>query len=662
MAFLAPFTLLGLLLVSLPFLIHLLIRRRGRRLDFPSLQFLRETPSFKLYPRRLRQPLLLTLRAAAIILLILGMARPLFTFRKQTPETVRFILLDASLSMRTRGRLEAAKQQARALVNKLGKGERASIIVLASVATGLTELTEDREKLMEAIERYEPTGGAVDYSAGIAEIRRQLKGEPLALAAADIISDFQESGLVGQSTASWRDASFLRLTTYPIGEAAKRNAFLMDEVLKKTERGLELTASEIISETEGRWATRHSWMIESDDGATDAIEWRTQSNGQITGRMKILEADDFDADDERYFAFAPLGESRILLIEDGTDATLYLRAALEAVAGEEGTAHSVLDIRQRLPESAAELASYSLVVLTLRGKASESGAEVLTQYASAGGTVWMFLGRDLDTASWNELADGQAQSVLPFKSLVRKSGQAALGFGAADTTASQLRGLDNSALGAVRLSEGYDVTPDASSDTLIRWNDNEPALISQRVGRGRSLLLATSLERAAGDLGLSHAFPALTSSILRAALNSAREPPSQTIGEAVRLSVAPEVEVKIRDVKDNVLVVEARALAMRPGLYFREPGIYQLEFAGQLKFMALNSPASESERQLATTDKLKSHFSGTKAKQIEALRSDGAREAMEYSDSVWRYLLCAAFLLIIAELFVATRQRKLREG
>src|SRR5688500_13210957 len=116
MVFLAPYILFGLLLVSLPLAIHLLVRRRGPRLDFPTLRFLRETPSFKLYPRRLREPLLFALRAAAIILLVIAFARPLLTIWTNGPEVVRFILIDASLSMKTQGREAAAREQARSIV------------------------------------------------------------------------------------------------------------------------------------------------------------------------------------------------------------------------------------------------------------------------------------------------------------------------------------------------------------------------------------------------------------------------------------------------------------------------------------------------------------------------------------------------------------------
>src|SRR5215211_1123530 len=114
MSFLSPLTLLGLFLVALPVAIHLLTRRRARRLDFPSLEFLQETPSFKLYPRRVRQPFLLILRASALALLLFGLARPLFNTGAGGPAPLRFILMDASLSMKARGRAEAAKEQARA--------------------------------------------------------------------------------------------------------------------------------------------------------------------------------------------------------------------------------------------------------------------------------------------------------------------------------------------------------------------------------------------------------------------------------------------------------------------------------------------------------------------------------------------------------------------
>jgi hypothetical protein len=655
MTFLAPLTLICTLLVALPLAIHLLVRRRARRLDFPSLKFLRETPSFKLYPRRIRQPWLLALRAAAIILLVLGLARPFLTFRKQ-PTPVRFILMDASLSMKSRGRADAAREQARAIINKLSGNERAAIIAFSSEAKTLSETTADRSKLLEAIERYQPDGGATRYDAGIAEVVTQQLREPQAASEVDLISDFQQAGLEEPFALGNADQ---RIVLHPVGSQVDRNAFLTDESVEKNERGIQLSATEIISETDGRSGARHTWTLDALTDARSGIEWRTEANGQLTGRLKVLDADDFDADDERFFAFQPPRETRVLLVEDEGSAGLYLRAALEA-SSDDGAASVKLDRLRQLPDNEAVLASYSLVVLTLHGAARENEASVLTQYARAGGTVWMFLARDLDAESWSALARREEGRELPFEGITRISGQR-LSFGAADTDAPQLRALGDGALAslrAVRINAGYALAPRVNAATLMRWNDGSPAFVSTRVGEGSIMLLATAPERASSEMGASPSFPALASSILRST-SVMREPPSRTIGEAVRLNVAPETSVKITNMEGRVSETKARELVRQPLAYFGEAGIYRLEFAGGQKFLAFNSESSESERALATVDKLKQFFSVEKRENSLGADTGNSGEALERSGSTWRYFLIAAFLLMIAELFVAMRQHKI---
>lgn len=662
MVFLSPLALLGLLLVALPLVIHLLVRRRARRLDFPSLKFLRETPSFKLYPRRIRQPLLLSLRAAAIVLLVMGLARPLLTLHTNAPAPVRFILMDASLSMRTRGRAEAAREQARTIINKLADGERASIIAFSSEVQTLADVSTDRSKLLAAVERYQPTGGAAVYDAGFKEINARLRSEPQATGEVDIISDFQQAGLEGQKEFIKSDAAQLRIVTYAVGSQVERNAFLVDESVRKTGRGIELSATEMVSEAEGRSGTRRMWTIDASEGLRPGIEWRTETNGQLTGRTQVFEADDFDADDERFFAFQPPSEQRVLLIEDEGSAGLYLHAALEATSNDESQTLK-LDRLRELPSDKASLAPYSLVVLTLHGAPRETEVSALTEYARAGGTLWIFLARDLDAESWSAFAHKKEGRELPFESLTRISGQK-LSFGAADTDAPQLRALDESAWGALRavgVHAAYALEPRTSAETLMRWNDGRAAFVSTRVGEGTIMLLATSTERASSELGASPSFPALASAILRST-RVMREPLSRVIGEAVRLGIAPEMSVRITNMEGRVTETKARELVRQPQTYFDSPGVYRLDFAGTQKFMAFNSPAQESERALATEDNLKRFFSVEKKEKTGTTTESNQREAAEQHGTVWRYFLIAALLLVIAELFVAMRKPRLNHS
>src|SRR5205085_11553996 len=169
--------------------------------------------------------------------------------------------------------------------------------------------------------------------------------------------------------------------------------------------------------------------------------------------------------------------------------------------------------------------------------------------------------------------------------------------------------------------------------------------------------LGTSAERASSALGASAAFPALASSIRRSA-ELMKEPSSKTIGEPLHLKVAPDTDVKITDMEGRLMETKAREAVKHPLRYFNDAGIYRLDFSGERKFVAFNSPVEESERALSTEDDLKRFFSVEKSESARSLNENRLRDEMEQNSSMWRYFLIAAFLLMIAELFVAMRKRK----
>ncbi|MDQ3820225.1 MAG: hypothetical protein M3362_21445, partial [Acidobacteriota bacterium] len=182
-----------------------------------------------------------------------------------------------------------------------------------------------------------------------------------------------------------------------------------------------------------------------------------------------------------------------------------------------------------------------------------------------------------------------------------------------------------------------------------------PAFVSERIGEGRILMLGTSAERDSGELGTSAAFPALASSILRRA-GLMKESPSVTVGEPLRLKVAPETDVKITDMEGRVVLTKARELIEHPLLYFSDAGIYRLDFSGRERFVAFNAPVAESDRALSTADDIKRFFSVEKSESVRPLNESSLHDETERQSSVWRYFLTAAFLLMIVELFFAMRK------
>lgn len=661
MRFLSPLALFGLALIALPVAIHLLVRRRAARLDFPSLRFLRETPSFRLRPRRIQQPLLLALRVAAIALLVIGFARPLITLNTRAART-HMILLDASLSMQSRGRAEACKEQARSILNNLAAGERAAVIAFSNDSQLLSAETSDKRLLDAAIDRYQPASGAANYAGAFAVAEDLLQNEPHGEASIELVSDFQESGLSGENLPRPdvnAISSFSQIIAHPVGEQLERNAFLSDEGVASSEAADEISASEIIVAAGERSGARKSFALDSSSGERADIDWRTQPNGQITARLRTLAPDDFDFDDERFLSFAAPRKGRALLIErDGDDAVPYLRAALETAASDLGEKHFALEHKALLPASASELNSYSLIALTLHAKPRAEELSVLADYARAGGTVWLCLGRDVDTAAWNEFASVEAGRAYPFTGLARKSDEyQALSLVATDTDAPALSFAGEqvlTALGTVRMHEGYVVTPRDDAATLMRWSDGTPAFVSKEIGGGSILLFGTSPARAAGELGISAAFPALASSIARSSITP-REPLAREIGEPVGLRLAPEAFVKITDAEGKTETARARDLSMRPAAYFARPGIYRVESNDLTRYLAFNAPEAESETALAGADEIERLFK-PQPRDAKETRPGARREPAGQRSNAWRYFLFAAFLLLIVEMFFAMKQ------
>ena len=659
MSFLSPLALIGLALVSLPVVIHLLSRRRAGKLDFPTLRYLRETPSYRLSPRRIRQPLLLALRVLALILLVLGIARPFITLRSQ-PQPTRLILIDASLSMRAQNRAAAAREEARAIINKLAQDERAAIISFSSEATVLAATTSDRQELLAAVERYQPGNGAVDFKKGFAAAAALLEREAPSTASIELISDFQQTNLVALTVQPSQLPA--RTLAHAVGAGLERNAFLLDEAVWKNDTGLQLSASKIVSAADGRSGARRNWTIDASAGERPDLVWRTEANGQLTGHIKTLAPDDFEPDDERFFAFATPRDMRALLIEADAETNLYLGAALEAAAGSAGKSSTLLTRQRQLPTNAAELNSYALVVLTLRAALGADELRTLSEYASAGGTVWLFLARDADAPALNALAATEDGRVLPFKSLKRLSSSRAWSIGSADLSALPLGSMtENSlrALQAVNVREGYAFEPRSDADTLMRWSDGTPSFISTRLGSGRVLLLGTSTESAASDMGSSPAFPSLAHSILRGAA-APREPLSYNLGEPLDLGLTPAANVTITDTAGHTKQTRARDLLQRPLFVLSEPGIYRVESEQGVRFVALNAPVAESERALANAAEVQHYFNASET--VRTTAGVESREALERSSNDWRYFLYAAFLLLVGELFIRVRQRGKREA
>jgi hypothetical protein len=171
----APWMLAGLPLVAVPIVIHLLQRRRYRRVDFAAMEFLRL--AMKRMRRRvlLEDILLLALRTLAVLVAILALAQP---GAERAPDWLarsvhtEILVLDASLSMNHRAGGMSSWERSVAMAEKMldeadgARGARAAVVRAGLRSERLAAGDPLAARL--ALQQMEPAGsGAADLAGAL---------------------------------------------------------------------------------------------------------------------------------------------------------------------------------------------------------------------------------------------------------------------------------------------------------------------------------------------------------------------------------------------------------------------------------------------------------------------------------------------------------------
>ena len=672
MAFLTPFFLLGAAAAALPVLVHLVRRTQARRVEFPSLMFLRRIEQKTIKKRKLRNLLLLALRCAALALLALAFARPYFTAHNPqaagTDRASSVILIDGSYSMRYSNLFDRARQSARDIINRSASDEQIALVQFGQGYNILMPLKANRAEALALVDQAQPGLEATDYLQALQAAEAMLKESARGARRIYLISDFQAAGwnhaapqvklsptvdlvTVDVSSAESMNVAVSEVKAEPVVYAQKYGGKVMarlsnfgpDEAIDSV---VDLKLNDLAVER------RQSAL---DAAGSRAVEFTGFNVPEGANRATVeITGDSFPLDNKFYFMIRREDQTKVLAIETparGRSETFFIQQSL---AAGENNQHA-LTVKTPGTINPAELDQYRAIIVNDVTGISEQLGLAIKSFVERGGGLIIAAGRHAEAAEFNRVFRDVSPAELGEK--VQTRGYALM---------SQVK-MDHPIFSAFRKSGrltstrvyGYHrVSLADRAATLAALDDSSPMIIEGLFGRGKVLLVTTTLDTAWNDLPLTPMFLPFVRQMLEY-LDGRVTAASYTVGQV--FAVAPDADGslpaiespgggRIEDAPKN----PSGELAVNAA----EVGFYRLRYRNRTEHIAVNLDTKESDFTKLNIEEFTASIlpaPGDNAGAADMKRLTA--EEIESEQRLWLPLLVLALALFVGEAILARRIR-----
>jgi hypothetical protein len=672
MAFLNPIFLIGALAAGIPILVHLVRRTRAQKIQFPSLMFLRKIEQKVVRKRKLRNLLLLLMRCLALLLLALAFARPYLTSQNaaaaisSSPSSV--ILIDASCSMRYSDVFERAKNAARNIIGNAATDEQIALVSFAQSYEILRPLKNNHTEANALLNELKPTLAAADYlqavQAGDAILKEIKRGARKIF----LISDFQATGW-NRASAQVKLALDVNLMPVDVSDSKAANLAVSDvkadPVVYAQKYTGKLTAlinnfSNEIADNVAVDFKLNDLIVErreiSIDGlSSQSIEFTNFNVPEGSNRASVEIANDqFAFDNRNFFVIRRESQTKVLAIETATrgrSESLFLQQAL--LAGENN--RYALTLKSAGTVSPHELSEYRAIIINDASISEALGASIKA-FVERGGGLIIATGKHTEAGDFNRTFGSLAPAELDDVTQNR-NGYALM---------SQIKTdhpifspfARSGRLTSTRVYSYHKAAPKENAEVLASLDDGSPMLIESLAGRGKVLLLTTTLDTAWNDLPLTAMFLPLTRQMLEH-LSGGEAALAYQIGQIFIAppsedGTLPAIESPVGGRVEDAPRTANGELAVNAN----EIGFYRLRYRDHLENTAVNIDAKESDLTKLNIEDFVASISPKPDEQSAPTTPERqTAEDLESKQRIWLPLILLALLLFITESILARRIR-----
>ena len=438
MSFLNPIMLAGLAAVSVPIIIHLLNRRKFRKVTWAAMRFLQNAIEQNQRRMRIEDMILLALRCLLLALLALALARPAILSDASAvfgqSKVTGVIILDNSMSMGmsdgTGTRFEKARRAAEQALDSMPAGSATAVLLASDVVQAvIPEPTFDLNLARKALREAPLTDRATDIFPALGKAIDTLKDRLALRKEIYLVTDGQAAGwrqLTEIQRTLERTKSEIKTHVILVNEHEERNLGVSDLRLAS---GLSAVGQPLRFEAKvsnyGKEEVRNTRVGLSVNGETPSDEFtidalpagatksvtlfaKLRDEGFHSVAARIAE-DRLPADDRRSLAVRAIREVKVLLVdgEPGSEArdseVFFLKNALVPVPADAAADYFIKTVSVTPSElSQARLDDYDAVVLANVPDFSDALVTALEGYVRRGGGLMVFPGARVNTAFYNE--------------------------------------------------------------------------------------------------------------------------------------------------------------------------------------------------------------------------------------------------------------------
>ncbi len=739
----------GAAAMSVPIIIHLLARRRFKRVRWAAVEFLLAAEKKNRRRVKLEEWLLLALRCLAVLLIAMLIARPFLTpsgivaSLSGRAQTERIILIDDSFSMGYVSDGVALFAHAKKSVHRLielireeSPDDTVTIFRMTEPDSPVERGTflDERQtpELLARLESLSVSQLAMNPVEVVEHVNKYLSNsEDIINAAVYVVSDFQKKdwladthsddetgGSLLKPLMDWSsDDHDLQIVLIDVGEDEAKNIAVTDVRLTGGQlvTGAEATlrakvanyaqgsaANLDVSITVGNLAQPTKTIPELVGGLTSSVDLDASfvSAGYETVRVSIPH-DALDLDNERFFVADVANSIRILVVngEPSTDLfedeVTYLTTALRP-KGEVFSGNDVVVVDESELET-ANLSMYHAVIIANVYRVSEPAAQRLEQFVRRGGGVIFYLGDQVDPGLYNATLYRDGIGLLPAKLGERVRGARPFHLKIVDRLHPIMRPLslegDPLGLSEIPFLEFFDCKladademaevderdgEDGDSDmattssarvlAVFRDDQDYPAIVEQRFGKGRVLMVTTAADK---EWHLWPNHPTYLPVMMEFALHVSKRNADGTdyaAGVPIEMAIdtsAFESEVIVRTPaypNEREVVVTAKSAEEGAGLVAtwadtNRCGVYQFVLKrrdqGQtIRLVSVNPDTRESDVASANESELRQANEGVPIEYVDGVEALSG-EVGNPRTEMWRLVLFAVVAVLLFEQFLA---------